>query len=215
MAKKKPAKRRDPVSDAIPTRKEIDIVFNLASDLNVIADHYWSQLSQPQPQEQIESITKDLSKRVIELTHALTPTLENLIRDPVTLVEMGGRCFRTAHAAAIEFGCSVLRYRYGGGDPITNHLPKHSEWSVDRLGKLIEVERNRGVDWLEKGWSIPRSPTDWIKVFERLNVKCRSIDAFDDQRKAGVFRQHPDSTTKLVKLALDCLPPTYSDQLVV
>lgn len=85
-----------------------------------------------------------------------------------------------------------------------------------RLEALLRIEELRTLDWLDKGWSIPRSPTDWLDVFALLNVKCRSIDAFADQRKpGGVFRQHPNSTTKLVRLALDCLPPTYSDQLVV
>lgn len=84
-----------------------------------------------------------------------------------------------------------------------------------RLEALLRIEELRTLAWLEKGWSIPRSPTDWLKVFEILNVKCRSISAFDDQRKKGLFRQHPDSTVRMVRLAFDCLPPTYSDQIVV
>jgi len=132
-----------------PTQTEIDNAFQLASHLNVIADHYWSQLSHPQPPEQIESIKNDLFARIPELTHTLTPTLESVIRDPVTLVEMGGRSFRTAHGAALEFGGSVVRYMYGHCDPVTKRVPRHSEWSMDRLDKLIEVERNRGIQKLK------------------------------------------------------------------
>jgi len=67
-------------------------------------------------------------------------------------------------------------------------------------------------------WSIARSPSDWIKVFGKLNVDCRSASVFYRRRKAGKYhkyQQHPDSTSKSVRLALKDLPPTYSDTMTV
>ncbi len=62
-------------------------------------------------------------------------------------------------------------------------------------------------------WSIPRSPSDWLKVFGKLNVDCRSQSVFYRRRRDGTFRQHPESTTKSIRLALDCLPPSYRDEI--
>lgn len=64
-------------------------------------------------------------------------------------------------------------------------------------------------------WSNARSPSDWLKVFELLNVDCRSLPTFERRRKKGTFRQHPDSTTKSVRLALQDLPADYRDDIKV
>lgn len=199
MAKKKSAKSGDSATDATatPTRAEINKAFDLASLLNVIADHYWIQLSQSQSNEQIESIKSDLSKRIIELTHTLTPTLESVIRDPVTLVEMGGRSFRTAHSAALEFAGSVLRYLYGHGDPVTKRVPRHSEWSMDRLDKLIEVERNRGLR-AQKQWTDWRAPKVAMTWFE---IASRSWTNFANKlRDEGKLKNHPVSDDRMVSI---------------
>lgn len=64
-------------------------------------------------------------------------------------------------------------------------------------------------------WSIARSPSDWLKIFAKFNVDCRSLKVFERRRKAGKYRQHPDSTSKSVRLALADLPTDYSDTMTV
>ncbi len=68
---------------------------------------------------------------------------------------------------------------------------------------------------VETGWSIARSPSDWLKVFAKLNVNCRSLKTFERRRKDGPYRSHPGSTSKSVRLALGDLPASYSDNMTV
>ncbi len=89
-----------------------------------------------------------------------------------------------------------------------------------RLEALVAIEELRTLEWLLSdikplNWSIARSPSDWLKVFARLNLDCRSLKTFARRRGDGTYRQHPDSTTKSVKLALDCLPDAYRDDITV
>jgi len=126
----------------------------------------------------------------------------------------------TAHQGVGECGAKLLKARDLFRDDwdallsFLTDLPTGD--ALYKLPALLTEEVNRTINLIASiKWSIPRSPSDWLKVFEKLNIKCRSIDAFADQRKLGTFRQHPKSTTKLVILALDCLPETYSDQIVV
>ncbi len=82
---------------------------------------------------------------------------------------------------------------------------------LKQLAIALQNEQERSV----MTWSIARSPADWLKMFARLNLDCRSLDTFNRRRKDGTLRQHPDSTTKSVRLALDCLPPNYNDEMTV
>lgn len=84
-----------------------------------------------------------------------------------------------------------------------------------RMARKVANEIRMLSNEVKPVWSIPRSPSDWLKVFAKLNVDCRSVKVFERRRKDGIFRQHPDSAIKSVRLALDCLPPSYSDDLTV
>lgn len=90
----------------------------------------------------------------------------------------------------------------------------------DESGQPIEV---RPVDiqseWtaavnaiVSTSWSKPRSPDEWLKVFKKLNCPM-SLSTFSARRRTGKLRQHPDSTTKAVRLAIEDLPKGYSDSM--
>lgn len=88
-----------------------------------------------------------------------------------------------------------------------------------RIEQLSEIESEAAEQQPQKQrkrnpkWSNSRSPSDWLKVFAKLNVDCRSLSVFGRRRKDGTFRQHPASKTKSVRLALADLPPDYSDNM--
>lgn len=85
----------------------------------------------------------------------------------------------------------------------------------DKLHGKSETVVEVTNDIPETAWSIGRSPSDWLKIFAKLNVDCRSLKTFRRRRDDGPYREHPDSTTKSVRLALDCLPHSYSDTMTV
>jgi hypothetical protein len=77
-----------------------------------------------------------------------------------------------------------------------------AEWAsaVKNLPKAIPIE-----------WSKGRPPSEWIRLLKDFGDEM-SLDTFKRRRENGTFREHPDSTTKLVRLAIDDLPAGYTDK---
>lgn len=87
----------------------------------------------------------------------------------------------------------------------------------NRMARKVANEMQKLSNEVKPVWSIARSPSDWVKVFKRLNVACRSISVFGRRRKHGTYREHPETTkhSKSVRLAIADLPPAYSDAMTV
>lgn len=106
----------------------------------------------------------------------------------------------------LDFAIAKARAQWKAGGAVIK-VNKLSEWQSEIEREAAE-QRKRSPQW-----SISRSPSDWLKVFAKLNVDCRSISVFDRLRKHGTFHQHPESKTKSVRLDLADLPPDYSDNM--
>ena len=96
---------------------------------------------------------------------------------------------------------------FGAPDDILGVSANHDAESY------INAEWAAAVKGLIK-WSKRRSPDEWIKILSRLGEDV-SGDTFRRRRESDEFRQHPDSTTKRVMIAIDDLPSGYSDEMKV
>ena len=87
----------------------------------------------------------------------------------------------------------------------------------DKLKKIWDDSIKRVTPPPEVVWSIGRSPSDWLKVFAKINVDCRNLNLFRQRRNEGTYHEHPDTTrySKSVRLAIADLPPAYSDEMTV
>ena len=87
----------------------------------------------------------------------------------------------------------------------------------NRMARKVANEMRKHSNEVKPTWSNARSPSDWVKVFARLNVACRNLNLFRKLRDDGTYREHPETTrySKSVRLAIADLPPAYSDAMTV
>jgi len=115
--------------------------------------------------------------------------------------------FWVAHA------CREIRNVKSTFDALGLKLPSGFSIAPSNLNEAESVLR-AAVLLAEPKWSRPRSPSDWIRILKKLGEEI-SADTFSRRRKGAtpLYRQNPNSTTKFVSLAIEDLPPNYTDEV--